>query len=341
MLILKKDNEEKDMKNRIYNTKSIVEAGLITALIVILALMNIYLPVFSTLGRFILPIPVTVLYLRHNFKVTITSIIASGILVGMMYNPLSGLTSAIMFGLAGITLGYCIKNDKKVSITLLFLSLASLIGTLIDFVVYIKIIMGSNVRGFVEEMVKAMNESFNLVMDFYTKMGITQEQLKPFLDILKMFNTDFILKLIPGILIMSSVIFAYLTYIITKLILRKLGYNIKEMPKFTEIYVDIKIATVLAVFLLLGVLLVRKNILIGEYILNSSQLLLQYIFLINGLAVAVHYLKNRFNMSKGFILIIIVFTMFSQFAMVYFMLGLADVILDFRKLDPNRKIGAK
>lgn len=329
------------MNNRVYNTKSIVESGLITALVVVLALMNIYVPIFSALGRFILPIPIAVLYLRHNFKVTITSVIASGALVGMIYNPISGLTSAIMFGLTGITLGYCIKNRSKISITLLLLSISSLIGTIIDFVVYINFIMGSNITGLIDEMVKAMNESFNLAMSFYTKMGVSQEQFKPLLDAFKMFNTNFILKLIPGILIMSSIVAAYLTYIITRLILKKLGYNIKEMTKFTEIYVDIKIATILAIFLLLGVLLVRKNIAAGEYILNSSQLLLQYIFLINGVAVAVHYLKNRFNISKGFMLLIVFFTLFSKLAMVYFMLGLADVIMDFRKLDPNRKLGVK
>lgn len=329
------------MNNRVYNTKSIVEAGIITTLIVILALMNIYLPIFSIFGKFILPIPVTVLYLRHNAKVTIISIVVSGILVGMTYNPLSGLTSAIMFGLAGMSLGYCIKNDKKISTTLVLLSSAFFVGTTIDIFVYIKLITGSSINAFVEEMVKAINESFNMAMDFYKKVGVSEEQLKPLLDSLKMMNADFILKLTPAILIVSSIIFAYLTYILTRLILRKLGYNIKEIPKFTEIYINVKVATILAVFLLLGVLLVRQNIKGGEYVLSSSELLLQYAFLINGLSVAVYYLKNKFNIGKGFTVLIILFTLFSRFAMIYFMLGLADVILDFRKLDPNRKLGAK
>ncbi len=329
------------MNNRVYNTKSIVEAGIITTLIVILALMSIYLPIFSILGKFILPIPVTVLYLRHNAKVTIISIVVSGILVGMTYNPLSGLTSAIMFGLAGMSLGYCIKNDKKISTTLVLLSSAFFIGTTIDIFVYIKLITGSNINAFVEEMVKAINESFNMAISFYKKVGVSQEQLKPLLDSLKMMNADFILKLTPAILIVSSIIFAYLTYIITRLILRKLGYNIKGIPKFTEIYINVKVATILAMFLLLGVLLVRQNIKGGEYILSSSELLLQYAFLINGLSVAVYYLRNKFNLGKGFIVLIILFTLFSPLAMIYFMLGLADVILDFRKLDPNRKLGAK
>ena len=59
------------MQNRIYNTKAVIEAGLISALIVVIMLINVYVPIFSIFGMFILPVPVTVLYIRHNYKVTL------------------------------------------------------------------------------------------------------------------------------------------------------------------------------------------------------------------------------------------------------------------------------
>ncbi|MBC2398985.1 uncharacterized protein YybS (DUF2232 family) [Clostridium tetanomorphum] len=329
------------MKSRIYNTRATVEAGLITALIVVMALMNVYIPIFSTLGRFILPIPVAVLFLRHNFKVTLAAVVASGIFVGMLYSPLSGLTSTIMFGITGITLGYCIKKNSEFSIMLILLSIASLIGTVIDFSVYIKLISGSSLKAFIGEMLKIMEESANAAIEFYTKMGVSNEQLKPILDILKIFNVDYILKVVPAILIMGSLVSAYLTYIVTKLILKKLGYNIKEAPKFTHIHINVKIGAILSIFLLLGVLLIRQNVEVGEYLAGSSQLLLQYAFFIDGLSVALYYLKDRYKMSKGVITLIIFLTMFSQLSIVYFILGLADLIIDFRKLDPNRKLGVK
>ncbi|MBU5486382.1 YybS family protein [Clostridium sp. MSJ-11] len=329
------------MQNRIYNTKGTVEAGVMTGLLVILALMNIYLPVFSIIGRFILPIPVVVLLLRHNLKVTITSVVASGILVGFIYNPLSGLTSAVMFGITGISLGYCIKKDKDVSVSIFALAISSLIGTIIDFVVYISLISKSTVVGLIDEMVKIMNESFQSVLNMYSQMGISEEQLKPLTDSLKLFNTDFIIKVLPGLLIMSSIIFAYFTYNITRAILRRLNYDIKEMPKFTHIHVNIKIATIVAIGLLTGIILVRQNIKIGEYILNSSQLILQYIFLFNGLSVAIYYLRIKYKLSKIMTLLIIMFTLFSPFAMVYVMLGISDIIIDFRKIDKNRIVDNK
>ncbi|WP_125154208.1 YybS family protein [Clostridium rectalis] len=326
------------MQNKIYNTKGLVEAGLITAILVVLALMNIYVPIFTTLGRFILPIPVTVLYLRQNIKMTITSIIVSGVIIAMVYSPFAGLTSAIMFGITGITLGYCIKKDRKISITLLLLSIASFIGTVTQLIVYIKLIANSSIRALTDEMVKMMRESFDLTINIYTSMGVTKEQLKPFYDLINMFNTEYVLKLIPAILVISSFVFAYLTYIITKAIIKKLGYEIKPMTSISQIRIDIKFTTIIAILLLLGVVLVRRKVPSGEYLTLSAQTLLQYIFVLQGIAVAVYYLKNKFHLAKGFIILIILITFFSPISMIYVMIGLSDIILDFRKIDPNRNV---
>ncbi|GAA0726550.1 YybS family protein [Clostridium malenominatum] len=329
------------MYNRVYNTKSVVEAGIITGIIVLLALMNIYMPVFSVFGRFILPIPVVVLMLRHNLKVTITSIAVSGILVGIMYNPLSGISSAIMFGLTGIALGYCIKKDKDVSISILILSMASIIGTIIDMVIYISIISKSTLVGFIDEMIKVMNESMQLTLNMYSKMGVSEEQLKPLTESFKTMSSDFLIRVIPGMVILSSIIFAYFTYIITRAILKRLNYNIKEMPKIAHIHVNIKVATFAAIGLLVGVILVKQNIKAGEYILNSSQMLLQYLFLFSGVSVVIYYLRFKYKLSKGISSIIIIFTLFSQLAFLYTVLGISDIIIDFRKLNTEEIINTK
>lgn len=329
------------MYNKVYNTKSVVEAGIITGIIILLALMNIYMPVFSLFGRFILPIPVVILMLRHNLKVTITSIAVSGILVGFMYNPLSGISSAIMFGITGIALGYCIKKDMEVAISILILSISSIVGTIIDMVIYISIISKSTLAEFVDEMIQLMNESMQLTLNMYSKMGVSEEQLKPITESFKIMNSDFFLKVIPGMIILSSVIFAYFTYIITRAILKRLNYNIKEMPKISHIHVNIKVATFTAIGLLIGVLLVRQNIKAGEYILNSSQILLQYLFLFGGVSVAIYYLRFKYKLSKGVSSLIIIFTLFSQLAFIYVVLGISDIIIDFRKLNTEEIVNTK
>lgn len=324
------------MKDQKYATKSTVEAGIMTCIILILMLINIYMPIFSYVLKFVLPIPVTLLYLRHNLKVAFTALAASGILISLINNPLSGLTSAIMFGLAGIALGYSIKKELSVPTTIMLLTLASLIGSVIDFAVYITLISGTSVTKFISEIIRTLNESMNMSVSFYEKMGMPAEQIKMFKSMISIFTVDYMMKLIPSALIISSVIFAFLSYIITRLILRKLGYTIKEMPKFSKMYVDIRFVTILAIIMLIGIILIRLKITVGEYISISSELILLYAFLFDGIALGTYYLSNKLNLSKGVIVAIIIFTAVSQLAIVYIILGVIDIIADFRKLDPNR-----
>lgn len=324
------------MKYQKYATKSTVEAGIMTCIILILMLINIYMPIFSYVLKFVLPIPVTLLYLRHNLKITFTVLAASGILISLINNPISGLTSVIMFGITGIALGYSIKRELSVPTTIMILAAASLIGFVIDFTVYITLISGTSVTKFMSETIRTINESMNMSISFYEKMGMPAEQIKRFKDMIDIFTVDNMMKLIPSALIISSVIFAFLSYIITRLILRKLGYNIKQMPKFSKMYVDIKFVTILAIIMLIGTIMIRLNITVGEYISISSVLMLLYAFLFDGIALVTYYLSNKFSLSKGVIVAIIIFTAFSQLVIMYIILGVIDIIADFRKLDPNR-----
>lgn len=329
------------MSNK-YNTKSLVEAGLLTAILIILILLNFYIPIFSVVGKFILPIPVVLLYMRHDLKNTIISLVVTGVITGIMYNPIYGLTSTIMFGLTGIALGYAIKNKKSFGFTILILSLFFILGMIFNFTVYIKLINNISLSEFITQSISQMSLATDEIINMYKNLGISEQQLKPILDSLEMVKSGLFLKLLPAIIIISAILFSYLTFIISKSILKKLGYNdIIEVTPISKIQISIQVATLVAIFLLIGIILNKKNIEYSDYILMSTQLILQYMFLIEGISVAIFYLKNKFNMSKVLIIVIIIFTVFSNIGMIYFVLGFMDLIVDFRKLDPNRRMRIK
>lgn len=329
------------MSNK-YNTKSLVEAGLLTAILIILILLNFYIPIFAVVGKFIIPIPVVILYMRHNLKNTIISLVVTGIITGIMYNPIYGLISTIMFGLTGIALGYSIKNKKSFGFIILILSLSFILGMILNFTVYIKLINNISLFEFITQSINQMNLAVDEIITMYKNLAISEEQLKPILDSLQMVKSGLFLKVLPAIIIMSAILFSYLTFIISRSILKKLGYNdIIEVTPISKIQISIQVATLVAIFLLIGIILNKKNIEYSDYVLMSSQLILQYMFLIEGMSVAIFYLKNKFNMSKVLITVIMIFTVFSNLGMIYFILGFMDLIVDFRKLDPNRRMRIK
>lgn len=327
------------MQNKNYNTRSIVEAGLISALIVILMLINAYIPAVALIGTFLLPIPVVVLYIRHGYKVTILSVAVSAVLIGMLYDPFSALTSAIMFGLIGITLGYCIKHRKKFSTTIMLLSAASLIQSIISFLILSAFVNKKNLYQTLTEYTNMFKESFNIAQNMYSKMGITAQQLAPLKKALEIYTPDVLMLLLPGLLIASSILSAYVNYIISTSVLKKLRYDVCEATPFSEIYVNNRIGTVIIAFMLLGMLLNMRNIKIGAYILNSSMLILQVTLVFDGITLVYYYLRNKFKMSKVFAILLIMFIAFQPVGNIALLFaGIADLMFDFRKLDPYRSI---
>jgi uncharacterized protein YybS (DUF2232 family) len=328
------------MQNKNYNTRSIVEAGLISALIVILMLINAYVPAFSLVGTFLLPIPVVVLYIRHGYKVAISSVVVSAVLISMLYDPFSALTSAIMFGFIGITLGYCIKHSKKFSITMILLSAASLIELIVNYLIYFTFVSKKNLYQTLVETNNMLIESMNNAQSIYSKFGISTQQIEPMKRAIEtVYKPEIFILLIPALLIISSVLSAYLNYIISTSVLKKLRYDVCEAKPFSEIYVNNRVGTVIIVFILLGMLLNMKNIKIGAYVLNSSVILFQVILIFDGITLGYYYLRNKFKMSRGFAILLIFLVAFQPIlSKVLMFIGIADMIFDFRKLDSYRRI---
>lgn len=320
------------MQNRSYSTKSVVEAGLISTLIVVIMLANVYVPILSIVGSFILPIPITVLYIRHNFKVTLAAVVVSSIIVAMISDPLSAFQCLIILSTVGIALGYCVKHRKSNSITLIILTLISAIGITINLVILAHL---AGKPGIVDFIAKQLQDSVSMTRQMYAGAGLTKEQAAMLNSVEQFTQVDYLSKSLLLMLCGAGFISAYLNYYVTRVILKKLKYETVEPKPFMYFFVNSKVAAIIAIFILIGVLLTKNNISIGSSITTSGYGILVIILLLNGVALVSYYLKNKFNMSKLISNLIIIFTFFS-FYPVYVCLGLVDVLLDFRKLDLNR-----
>jgi uncharacterized protein YybS (DUF2232 family) len=151
------------------------------------------------------------------------------------------------------------------------------------------------------------------------------------------FNADFLINAITAILILQAAFSAFLNYVTAKAILRRLGYVMKSMTPFTKLYINSLAGALIVMPVPLGVYLKAKNLPLGDPIFTSGTLLMQYAFLMIGISVAAYFLKNRFRLSNGVITLIIIFISFNPvFSSMLLYLGIADMIIDFRKINPNR-----
>ncbi|ACQ54980.1 YybS family protein [Clostridium botulinum] len=327
------------MYNRRNNTNSLVEAGLIVALMIVLIMLNLYFPVFTVFGSFILPIPIAVLYLRQDYKTTLWAILVTGVITTLINNPITALTTTISFGIMGFLLGYCIKKEKSIFITIIILATGFLLSNIMIFLIYFSFIDKRGIIGYINENINIIKESMELTKEFYSKAGVPKDKLQQIDQVFGSLNLDSMLKMLPVALIMNAFLAAFLNYAVTKKVLMKLGYkNVKSLPSISKIYINVRLVTIVAIGLLIGAVLKRKTIGLGDYFFITSSYLLIILLLIDGISTFIYYMRNKFKISKGVLIFIFLITL-GPLYIIYFYLGLMDIMLDFRKLDPFRQYG--
>ncbi|MBX4262027.1 YybS family protein [Clostridium estertheticum] len=331
------------MENKNYSTKAIVEAVLISVIISIIMILTSYLPIVSFIGTLILPIPVAILYIRYNVKVTVTAIFFSIILTSILFNPIRAIYAAIPCIIIGIVLGYCVKKSKGSSITLVFLTIACSISNVVTIAFSLSFIAKVNFMDFSSKFIGAIRQAMKISLDgvknTYMQNGITPDQLKVLdrsYDMINKIDVALFLAIIPAAIFINSLISAYLNYIVSRAILNKLNYKMEPVLPFSKFCVSNIVGAVLIGMVCIGIILASKNITGGKYIRSSSQFLVQIVFIINGLAASTYYLRVKRKLSKPVVILILVITMISPLSDIYFSIGLMEMAFDFRKLDPYR-----
>lgn len=321
------------MENKNYNTKAVVEAGLMCALVVVIFLMNMYVPIFGLVGLFILPIPITILYLRHNFKITLTSVVVSAILISMMSDVVTAIGSSVLYGGSALVVGYCIKNYKGSVKTLIYSSIAMLVGTVVDFSLMIYVTYNSSFTSMIQKYIDMMKESVNMVSELYQSMGA--DMVNPMAESLDKITPDMLMMMVPAILIVSSVIQAYINYAITGKVLKRFKYDVPKFKPFNKWYIDNRIGAVMLIALMI------TNV-FGKYIPGSAYIVVTLVYIIQimcmtlGLAVVYNWFVKRGSANKLILTVMVLFTIINPLlTQIASLIGLADLVLDFRKLDPN------
>lgn len=335
---------EGKMQNKNYNTKAIVEASLISVIISVIMIITGYLPIVSFIGTLILPIPVAILYIRHNTKITITAIFLSIILTSLVYNPIMAIYSAITYSIIGVVLGYCVERNKKSTATLLLLAISSAITNILTVAFSMLLIEKVSFVNFISKNLEFFKETMKFSIEgakkSYSQMGISQQQLQQLdknFEIIKQIDVGLILAIIPATIFIYAFITAYMNYIVSRAILMKLNYKMEEVLPFGKVYVPNLLGAVLIGTVAIGIIMSTKNIPGGDYILNASQFLAQIVFTINGLAASTYFLRVKRNLSKPVVVLILGLTMLSSLNSIYFSIGIMEMAFDFRKLDPYRR----
>lgn len=311
------------------STKSLVESGLLTAVTVVLILISLYVPVFYIVGIFLWPLPITFIYMRHGAKYSVVSLVAAGIITAMMYDPVSALSMSATFGVMSIVFGYCIKNKKTFSFSIAVMTAVMFISMVLVIKVF-SLFMGQDLLSFMSNQMIQMQ---NMMKQIYSSMGVpkeTQDMVLKSLPTAEMFKL-----LLPVLLLLTSVIMAFFSYVAANKVFAKFGYKLNKMKPLSEWFMPIQLAIAIIGLVLAAFIMVYFKVKNADVLYINANILFQFAFLINGLGAIDFFMKKK-EIGKTLRVVIIIFLLISQLGNLLYLVGIVDYAFNLRKLDTTR-----
>jgi uncharacterized protein YybS (DUF2232 family) len=139
----------------------------------------------------------------------------------------------------------------------------------------------------------------------------------------------------------SGTFFAFIDYKLTRLILKRIGQVIPDISEFSRWRLQQPYSLIVIGTAVFSVLVSFFKIPTLNVIVLNISYLLMLVFFVMGLSVIVYYAKaygDRQGVPKGFRNIIVVLIVFVFMQFVPFV-GILDLALNFRKLEPENRIG--
>lgn len=319
-----------------YTAKTIAETGIMFALIFLIVLLTANIPILSDIGVFILPIPITILYIKYDVKISLIAVIMSMILTAIFYDPISALVSAVTYGFVGVSLGYCIKNKMSSMLSTLITAVAAIISNIIKICIYILLMNAGGFIGYVKAIVEELKSALETSRQLYITSNASKEAIDLINEYINNITVKNVLILLPVVLILSSLIQAYINYYITEKTLRRLKYDVNESVPFSEIYIPNRFLALSIGIECLAIILNTKGVSGTTYVVKILQLIIYLVLTIDGISYTAYFLRNIIKLSKkasAFLIIIAIFM--PVLSSIFVGIGLIDILFNMRKLDPN------
>lgn len=311
----------------------------LAAIAALLGLFALFIPVLGVVANVIWTIPIIIIILRFDLRTGVMGLTVALILIAIIAGPMGALSLGLKGGLTGLVFGYAIKKKMSPGFTVLGGGLAAVVGTALLLLLAFAV-MGGPILD-LGELENIVDETLILykrygLLNPLLEQGATEAEIRE--QLMQVMGVA--VALIPGAMFLSSVAAAAATYLVSRPVLRRLGYSLDPIPAFrywqVPWYSVWGLIAGLALYLAGDYLAWEPMALIGQ---NIIYIYLPLLF-INGLAVAT-YFYHRWSISpilKGMLLALSVF--YLPIALPFLMIvGAFDPLFNYRKLSFGSKEG--
>lgn len=294
-------------------------------------------------GILILPIPITLFYLKFEFKNSLWFLFFTSIINYILFGPFSMISSILLTAIVGFIFGYCIKKEKNSVNTVNIVTLAAVICVILNILIYLKLKNIDLIKN-LEQVVNILKGRVDQSISIYKNLGMNESNIEVLKGFKELISIKLILGIIPAMMIFYILGFITINYFIIQMLLKDAKVKGPKKVGFSRFYITNLLGALLIALTCIGVILSSKGIEFGSYLEISCISILQIILIINGMATLTYALREKGKKSRGlvFFFFIIIFLLKLQEGLFY--IGFIEMIFNFRGLDPysirKKKMGA-
>ena len=208
------------------STRSVVESGILTALMIVFAMIGLSVPMLGFFGSILVPMTIAVVGVRHGFRWSILSVVSAVIAIAFLLGPLTALIEGGVFGVIGILIGYGLRKQWSVSRLLIFPAIVLMLAVVVQFWASAWVMNLDPAQ-----MWTSLGEQLEETMrDMYVNQGLSEEQIGVAMNSLQD-QLSIMKKVLVAGLFCSGIAISYIINYLTRLVLGRIGtYEIPEIP---------------------------------------------------------------------------------------------------------------
>lgn len=317
-----------------YNVRALTEGAVFASLTALLGIIMTYVPFLQILA-YIWATPLVIVSYRNGFKLGIISAIVASVVISIFTTPTNGLLLVLMLGLPGVVMGLCLKKKVNSHVVILIsggvMALALLLGIIASMLMFTPMANQS-----FDDLNKTFNEVIDQVEDTYKVFGVNEENID--LVIRNLRDTFKMLKLLfPYIMVTAGVMFAFVNFKFTRLVLSRAGYEIENIRKFSMWRIPNKLVIPITITLLAVLMLKINKVEFALILTENLFMIIMLIFTVVGLSLLTYYIDifaSKYEIPKALkIILVIIFAIALRQMLV--MITMVNIAFNLR-LIPKR-----
>lgn len=282
---------------------------------------------FSSLLLMLLPIPFIVIGLRNNVHVSILAMAILFTLLNFSIDIGFALSTIVIIGPITLAIQFMIRRREGAGRTLALGALVFLI-TIFGLLFYEEASTGVSLIG---QMDAGFENMLELQAETLRGLDMTDMELNRALALLRT-SYDYIVTVMPMILLMISLMTSYLNYKIAAFLINKTEDETLEVPEFSLFALPGNFIMGTIIMFLASYVISRLEIPYHGALRQNLSFVVGFLFLVQGFSLMDYFLR-KIRLGKFFrVLILVVNLALMPIGGILMILGFADSIFDFRKI---------